>query len=35
MALLYNLEKATIQLVIMSKEIMRLTDEFEKKWLQK
>lgn len=35
MALLYKLEKATIQLVIMSREIMRLTDEFEKKWLQK
>jgi len=35
MTLLYKLEKATIQLVIISKEIMRLTEEFELKWLQK
>jgi len=35
MALLYKLEKAMIQLVIMSKEIMRLTIEFEERWLQK
>lgn len=35
MALLYQLEKATIQLVILSKEIMCLTEEFETKWLQK
>lgn len=35
LSLLYKLEKATIQLVILSKEIIKLTEEYELKWLQK
>ncbi len=39
LAFLYKLEKATLQLVVLQKEMMQLTDEFERKyehlWLQK
>ena len=35
LALLYKLEKATIELVVIQKQIADLTDEFERKWLQK
>ena len=35
LVLLYQLEKATIQLVVLSKEIIRLTEEYKLKWLQK
>ncbi len=34
LAFLYKLEKATIELVELSKEIVRLTEEFDKKWSQ-
>jgi hypothetical protein len=32
---LYKLEKATIELVEINKQIIRLTNEFEQRWLQK
>lgn len=35
LAMLYRLEKATIELVAVSKQIVELTKEFEAKWLQK
>lgn len=35
MALLYKLGKTTLQLVIINKQIISLTHEFEEKWLQK
>jgi hypothetical protein len=35
LALLYKLEKTTIELAVLSKEIIRLTHEYEEKWLQK
>lgn len=34
-ALLYKLEKATIELVVLSKQVMDLTREYEKKYLNK
>ncbi len=33
--MLYRLEKATFELVVISKKIAELTKEFERKWLQK
>ena len=35
LAFLYKLEKATMELVAIYKQIADLTDEFERKWLQK
>ncbi|MDR1202332.1 MAG: MobA protein [Tannerellaceae bacterium] len=35
LALLYKLEKATLELILLSKQIMALTREYEEKWLQK
>lgn len=35
LSLLYKLEKATIELVLLSKQIVALTREFEERWLQK
>lgn len=35
LSLLYKLEKATIELVKINREIIKLTAEFEEKWLQK
>lgn len=35
LALLYKLEKATIELILLSKQIIALTREYEEKWLQK
>jgi hypothetical protein len=35
LALLYKLEKATLELIFLSKQIMALTREYEEKWLQK
>lgn len=35
MSLLYQLEKATIELMLLTKKIMALTQEYEQKWLQK
>jgi hypothetical protein len=35
LAYLYKLEKQTIELVKVTKEIIRLTQEFEKKYLNK
>ena len=35
LAFLYKLEQATIQLVAIGKRVMELTDEFERRWLQK
>jgi len=35
LALLYKLEKTTIELILLSKQIIALTKEFEEKWLQK
>ena len=35
MSLLYKLEKATLELILLNKQIMALTKEYEKKWLQK
>lgn len=32
---LYRLEKATLELVAINKQIIRLTEEFERRWLQK
>jgi len=35
LAFLYKLEKATMEMVTIYKQVMDLTDEFEQKWLQK
>lgn len=35
MSLLYQLEKASIELMLLTKKVMALTQEYEKKWLQK
>ncbi len=35
MALLYKLEKATMNLAVLCADVLRLTEEFERKWLQK
>ena len=35
LAFLYKLEKATLELVAINKRIIELTDEFERRWLQK
>ena len=35
MALLHKLEKATLELILISRKIILLTQEYEKKWLQK
>lgn len=35
LTMLYKLEKATVELVILSKKIIALTREYEEKWLQK
>ena len=35
LAFLYQLEKATLELVSIYKKVVELTDEFESKWLQK
>lgn len=35
LAFLYKLEKATLELVAINKQIIQLTEEFEQKWLQK
>lgn len=35
LAFLYKLEKATLELVKINQQIIQLTQEFEKKWLQK
>ena len=35
LALLYKLEKATLELILLSKQIIALTREYEQRWLQK
>jgi hypothetical protein len=35
LSMLYRLEKATVELVVISKQIVELTKEFEEKWLGK
>jgi hypothetical protein len=35
LALLYKLEKATLELILLSRQIIVLTQEYERKWLQK
>ena len=35
MALLYKLEKATLELILLNKQIMALTKDYEQKWLQR
>lgn len=35
LAFLYKLEKATLELVAINRQIIQLTEEFEQKWLQK
>jgi hypothetical protein len=35
LALLYKLEKAILELILLSKQIIALTREYERKWLQK
>lgn len=35
LALLYKLEKTTLELILLSKQIIALTREFEERWLQK
>ena len=35
LSMLYKLEKATIELVVISKAVIELTREFEQRWLQK
>jgi len=35
LAFLYKLEKATLDLVAIHRQVLELTDEFEKRWLQK
>ena len=35
MSLLYQLEKMTLELMLLTKKIIALTEEYQKKWLQK
>ena len=35
LAFLYKLEKATLELVAINKQVIELTEEFESKWLRK
>ena len=35
MSLLYKLEKMTLELMLLTKKVMALTEEYQKKWLQK
>jgi len=35
LAFLYKLEKATMELIAIHKQVLQLTGEFERKWLQK
>lgn len=35
LSMLYKLEKTTIELIVLSKQIVVLTKEFEEKWLQR
>ncbi len=35
MSLLYKLEKITLELILLTKKVMALTEEYEKKWLQR
>lgn len=35
MSLLYKLEKATLELILLNRQIMALTKEYEQKWLQR
>ena len=35
LAFLYKLEKATLELVAINKQVIELTEEFEDKWLRK
>ena len=35
LSMLYKLEKATIELVVISRSVIELTREFEERWLQK
>lgn len=35
LALLYKLEKSTLELILLSKQIIALTREYEERWLQK
>ena len=34
-ALLYKLEKLTVELMLVCKKVMALTEEYERKWLQR
>ena len=35
MSLLYKLEKMTLELMLVTKKVIALTEEYQKKWLQK
>lgn len=35
LSMLYKLEKTTIELIVLSKQVVALTKEFEEKWLQR
>ncbi len=35
MSLLYRLEKMTLELMLVTKKVIVLTEEYERKWLQK
>ena len=35
MSLLYQLEKMTLELMLLTKKVIALTEEYQKKWLQK
>lgn len=35
MALLYKLEKSSVELMLLCKKIVVLTQEYERKWLQR
>lgn len=35
MSLLYKLEKMTLELMLLTKKVMALTEDYQKKWLQK
>ena len=35
MSLLYKLEKMTLELMLLNKKVIALTEEYQKKWLQK
>ena len=35
MSLLYKLEKMTLELMLLTKKVIALTEEYQKKWLQK